>query len=557
MYEHHDTLLALHRQLAYRPDRESLAVTFSDDNARVSIDDHPAVNLPKGIHPQYVADMLAHYPVPVLINGHNIYPSPRLDEFSIVRASTEGDVSDATLRTVRPLVGRYHRSMILLDSVLYTLANCPELKADHPWHLVVRYQIPDRQDQQPHYARWSEYRILPGYRWDTNAPDDFAFSFTSGDPIRCHPPATVYRQLQEQRRQPEARAAALIKQHKANGPLPEPDLISDWDYANPPRSPRSYGETPAPLIPYAETATMDQISQTDDSTSQCLAYALYRDPNPGLVPVAYGIDEHGKLPDIVCVELNVVHQNGTTEQVDPTVSHANITNARAITAHLIVEYPDRQCREADLPLDLFCNGYPGDETVIITDRWRTEHIPELTERLYRNYIDASQDDGFDLRDHVETLATRLLTGDRAAHQAQLQRLCNRYFPQGNAAGIDRLTVANERHRITWEPVRQTPADQAAQLIADLEAVINGTEPLSGALWQTVTRHTTGQGYEYWTITMADDSVLDVNPIPSAAPDEPWLWAVVHSGNSGRRLLCEGMTANRLYQACRNYETPRS
>ena len=171
MYEHHDTLLALHRQLAYRPDRESLAVTFSDDNARVSIDDHPAINLPKGIHPQYVADMLAHYPVPVLINGHNLYPGPRLDEFSIVHTATEGDVSDATLRTVRPLVGRYPRSMILLDSVLYTVGDCPELKADNPWHLVVRYQIPDRQDQQPHYARWSEYRILPSYRWDTNAPD--------------------------------------------------------------------------------------------------------------------------------------------------------------------------------------------------------------------------------------------------------------------------------------------------------------------------------------------------------------------------------------------------
>lgn len=76
----------------------------------------------------------------------------------------------------------------------------------------------------------------------------------------------------------------------------------------------------------------------------------------GLVPVAYQIKEHGTLPDIVCDALSVVHRDGTTEHIDPTVVHANIADARAITAHLIVEYPDRQCREAHLPLDIFCDG---------------------------------------------------------------------------------------------------------------------------------------------------------------------------------------------------------
>ena len=56
--------------------------------------------------------------------------------------------------------------------------------------------------------------------------------------------------------------------------------------------------------------------------------------------------------------------------------------------------------------------------------------------------------------------------------------------------------------------------------------------------------------------MADDSVLDVNPVPSEAPDEPWLWAVVHYGNSGRTLLTEGAATVRLRQACRDCETRR-
>ena len=482
MQEHHETLLAIHQQLAYRPDRTSLNVAFTEDEARVSIDDHPFVNLPPGMHVQDVADILRHYPVPVRFNGPNLHRHPALDEFTIVHTFAEGDISDATLRTIRPLVGRYLRSMILLDGVLYTLGNCPELNDDHPCHLVARYQIPDRQDQQPYYARWSEYRILPSYHWETATPEDFKFSLAAGGPIRCHPPASVYQQLQTHRQEPMALAETLIIIHKGNSTLPHPDLINDRDYPNPPYSPRSYGETPAPLIPYAETATMDKTSQMDDSTAQCLAYALYRDPGPGLVPVAYRIDEHGKLPDIVCDALTVVRHDGTTEHVDPTAAHANIADARSITAHLIVEYPNRECRSADLPLDVFCGGWPGDETVIITDQWREEHIPELTERLYRNYLDANQGDEFDLRDHLETLATRLLTNDRIAHQTQLQRLCDRYFPQGNAAGITRLTAANERHRITWEPVRQNPPDQAAQLIADLEAGISDTEPLSTAVW---------------------------------------------------------------------------
>ena len=94
----------------------------------------------------------------------------------------------------------------------------------------------------------------------------------------------------------------------------------------------------------------------DSSTAQYLAYALYCDPGPGMVQVAYRIEEHGKLPDIVCDALSVVRRDGATEQIDPTVVHANIADARAITPHLIVEYPDRQCRETDLSLDIFCSG---------------------------------------------------------------------------------------------------------------------------------------------------------------------------------------------------------
>ena len=132
MIEHSNALAALHRQLAYRPDRQKLAVTVTDDHASVSIDGQPAIALPAGMHRQYLTDMLAHYPVPVRVNGQDIQASPRFDEFSIARAS-EGDVSDARLHPIQIVMGRYPRSVILLDSVLYTLGDCPQLDAEHPW----------------------------------------------------------------------------------------------------------------------------------------------------------------------------------------------------------------------------------------------------------------------------------------------------------------------------------------------------------------------------------------------------------------------------------------
>ena len=531
MLEHSNALAALHRQLAYRPDRQKLAVTVTDDHASVSIDGQPAIALPAGMHRQYLTDMLAHYPVPVSVNGQNIQASPRFDEFIIARACTEGAVSDARLHPLQLVTGRYPRSVILLDRVLYTLGDCPQLDAEHPWHLVTSYEVPDRQDQQPHFARWSEYRVLPCYVWQTAAHQDVTFSFASGQ-IRCHPSANVYRQLQDQRPEQEQRAARLIQEYRNNGELPPPSRVNNRDYPMPPRAVRSYGQNSAALFVYAEAATMDAGSMLSASSAQCLADALYRNPAPGLVPVAYRNESRGKLPNIDCEAISVTLPDGATQRIrQPIYNYASRADARAIIAHLTVQYPDGSSRSADLPLELFCEGLPGDETVILTYRWQEEHITELTDILCRNYSDDSQEDESDLRRHLNALAIRLLAVDRAGHIAQLQRLCDSYHPHGGIAGITRLTVENEQHRITWEPVAQTPPDQAAQLIAELAAGFGERAALDTAHWQNVTRHATGPGYEYWTVVMADDSVLDVNPVPSAASSEPWLWAVVHSANS--------------------------
>ena len=58
-----------------------------------------------------------------------------------------------------------------------------------------------------------------------------------------------------------------------------------------------------------------------------------------------------------------------------------------------------------------------------------------------------------------------------------------------------------------------------------------------------------EGYRRWEITMHDESVVEVNPIPSQSPTEPWLWAVLYSPDTDRTLLTQGNATLALYESC--------
>ena len=93
-------------------------------------------------------------------------------------------------------------------------------------------------------------------------------------------------------------------------------------------------------------------------------------------------------------------------------------------------------------------------------------------------------------------------------------------------------------------------NMAAQL---LDAIANGGSDATSlpiCYWKTVRDYTEQQGYRRWEIAMSDESVVEVNPIPSSSLGKPWLWTALHCPTTGRTLLTQGNATLALHEACR-------
>ena len=106
------------------------------------------------------------------------------------------------------------------------------------------------------------------------------------------------------------------------------------------------------------------------------------------------------------------------------------------------------------------------------------------------------------------------------------------------------------------PNRPRTADsQAAGLLKSLaQQERQGIAPISVPAIASAQRHATPSGYQHWTVTMNNSSLLEVNPIPPSDPNERWLWAVIHAPDSGRTLLAQGMVCQAFYEACHANQT---
>ena len=191
------TLQNLHRQLAYHQERTGLSVeiTHGEKRTMVSIDHGKTCFLPDSARHVEFDQMVAHYPVPVTVNGNPLSRRPYRNEAGISRSGYDGDIPDTRFNSRKPIAGPY-QGAILLDGVLYAIGPCPDLKADHRYNSVTTYLVPDRQDEQPHYARSSEYYIQPNYRLDIgNGAAGWVFE-GSHRRIQCQPPLEVCVSLQ-------------------------------------------------------------------------------------------------------------------------------------------------------------------------------------------------------------------------------------------------------------------------------------------------------------------------------------------------------------------------
>ena len=83
----------------YHIERTELPVEITQDEKRtsVSIDHSEPGALPDSVHHVDFAQMLAHYPVPVTINGSPLSRIPYPNEAGIPRSGYDGDITDTRL----------------------------------------------------------------------------------------------------------------------------------------------------------------------------------------------------------------------------------------------------------------------------------------------------------------------------------------------------------------------------------------------------------------------------------------------------------------------------
>lgn len=103
------TLQNLHQRLAYHQERTELSVetTHGEKRTIVSIDHGERCFLPDSVRHVDFDQMLAHYPVPVPVNGNPLPRRPYHDEAGISRSSYDGDIADTRLNSRQPIAGPY------------------------------------------------------------------------------------------------------------------------------------------------------------------------------------------------------------------------------------------------------------------------------------------------------------------------------------------------------------------------------------------------------------------------------------------------------------------
>lgn len=470
----HDTddFAPVHQLLRYRPGLDRLDVTVAIDGAVRSITAHGqtvqnranGTSLPE---PQRLEGakhtlrrLLAHYPKPVTVNGEAVPTGPFPDRAGLASEPRPEPLAPGG-RTpgIKPLPGQPQEGRMLVEGLTYhyqvPVDDNPATQA-HRRTAAIAYP---KEESHPHWWNTRLYRAHPNYRWNpANEPQQqpaLRFHFRYGTTPLCEPDQDGWRALlPELKRQLDA-AAAVIRQdsgasrvHWGPGNPAHQDLYithtawgADWNGSRIAVSP-------------AGTAVQLDDQNLSLPVQYSIALALYRRNCQGLTPVQ---SRHDDLPVVTCERVEIRRIDGATTVHHPAGEARRSCaaefapygiNAASITAHLVVTEPGGSRRQVAAPLDLYLHGEQYDESVWLTGTGARE---DLTTRLQEAYADwnQSENEWERHRDHCRILETRIREGSEAGFQAELQQLCDRFWPQCRS-GQASVTVSNRRHRLTWE-----------------------------------------------------------------------------------------------------------
>ena len=128
-------------------------------------------------------------------------------------------------------------------------------------------------------------------------------------------------------------------------------------------------------------------------------------------------------------------------------------NAKSIIAHLVVTEPDGAESKYQAPLEIYMHGTRYEENIWLTGRQADTELSNLDELIYDAYWDwhgdNSEAEAEQYFDDCKILKTRILEGDESRFVAELQRLCDRFWPQ-SLPQEETVTVSNGRHSLTWQ-----------------------------------------------------------------------------------------------------------
>ena len=493
---------ALHQRLAWNPDqpaeRLDIRITADEHGIHAHINDTEPIRLSDigaertDTYRQQLARMLAHHPARVDINGLPQATDPYHTRACVRVSQYRGNLLDPGQQHEAIIRGKGY-PCILLDQVLYRMDTDPE-HDDYAGVLV--YQVLNREDGQPHFARLTTYQVTPAYRHD--APDLRGWQFQTGYghmPHQCRPPADVMHTMaMSQREQQEREATEFIRSHSKNGsPFGQPRRFA-YPHFRVPETPYTYthGRT-LPLVAFGQEVHIDPDAELDQATALSIARGLYAVPQAGLVPVAFSPTRTDR-DKVSCDAVTVTTADGAAVELNRTQEGCGFTftqtddadaqwqtNCRRITARLVVTEPDGSLRHVDLPLDAFLSGDLEDEYIRLTADWTADHTQRLRNLLFLAYW-PDQDppehiDDIRYRKVTAAMAANLLQGPADGMALELGQLADDFWPLNRAPGQAMVAACRPRHSLLWQPqhdpdtpVWLTAAIAGQNPAADAEAV---------------------------------------------------------------------------------------
>ena len=419
------------------------------------------------INAHRLAQMLEYYPAPVQINGEwlerSAFPDrPRAWEVG-GRSSIAGQPWTPPSWRRLPDSGAAG-PLLRYQGVIYELFQSAD---SNPGTGMTReIPLPEPEPTFPHWSGARRYRIEYNIDWNDRADLRCGLVSRAGQPL-CIPEADGWAELQQQQEAQELWVWAQTRS-AAGGSDVAPAAATYTAIRRRLHWPGWHADGEATDLYVnapAQAAHIDIAASQQDCLGYTLATALYTNPDAGYVPVHWpNPPKMAALPSLTVAGITIVDPDGQRLEYDPAQNYGGAPTpglwleeinqrAQSITIRVKVTAPDGTTNECVTPANIAFLGEYEDECIWLTEGYRGD-VAALRDALFDAYwpfhdppeeLTAEQ-----YSDRMQTLATRLLEGDRTGFAREFRQLSRNFHPQ-SPPSAEPLADAGPRHRMIWLP----------------------------------------------------------------------------------------------------------